>query len=208
MHGLFVADLAWRPAYEHVEKVHAVLEKWNLANGRELYVSGEPVTEASIKRAMPDNLHAAYEGAEGAAVVAVMGESQYGLGEDTRYLQSVSVVLGVDIKVLRAESFDFAITKPAMEGKKKLELDDFYDEVGSHAVFRATWNTALPKLGTPKRHGVMDFSGMWRSGIVLDCGKDLPEIAEEQDRPLPATAFHADLEQAFGTKLVECGWIY
>lgn len=54
-----------------------------------------------------------------------------------------------------------------------------------------------------------------RSGLILDCGKDLPSIAEEatetpgeNTKPLPAKAFVADLEQAFGTKLVEQGWIY
>jgi hypothetical protein len=54
-----------------------------------------------------------------------------------------------------------------------------------------------------------------RSGLILDCGKDLPSLADEASetpgentKPLPARAFVADLEKAFGTKLEEQGWIY
>jgi hypothetical protein len=49
------------------------------------------------------------------------------------------------------------------------------------------------------------FPGVWRSGITIDCGKDVPEIADT--RPLPS-ALVRELEQALGTTLVEQGWFY
>lgn len=158
-HALYVVDRAWKPTWEHVKAIHAVLETWNLAT--------EPLTP-------PDDasytLRVDFGQATGSAVTAVLGPSQYGLGDDTRY---------VDVHLW-------------LIGYAMLDDDDVDDDDDE-----------------------LDDEDERRSGLILDCGKDLPAIAEEASetpgegsRPLPNREFVAALENAFGTTLVEQGWIY
>jgi hypothetical protein len=51
------------------------------------------------------------------------------------------------------------------------------------------------------------FSGAWRAGLALDCGKDLPAMSETVN-VIPGKRFARDLEKAFGTKLVQIGFHY
>jgi len=50
------------------------------------------------------------------------------------------------------------------------------------------------------------FRGYWRTALVIDCGKDLPEDPDE-DFKIPNKAFISDVEAALGCKVIEIGAI-
>jgi hypothetical protein len=204
-HGLFVVDLMWRPTWAHVESLHEVLVRWKLTRQRSLLCDidegGMPIEEAAAVARLPLNLRIDYDQCSGEPVVAVMGPSQYGLAASDRYLQGIAVVLGVDFKVLQCETYPVVIEVPPIDDDDWVEADEYADP-GGMTLYRGSWAATPP---TTKVTGT--FSGVWRSGVILDCGKDLPTLSEECRHPLPAQAFRAELEEALGTRLIEQGWI-
>jgi len=206
-HGLFVDDLGWRPTWAHVERVHEVLVRWRLAAERpslsDLGEDGGPLDEATALAQLPANLRLSYPGAHGAAVVAVMGPSQYGYTDPARrYLQGIDLTFGVDLRLLACETYPVAVEVPAIDDDAFLDLDEHADDAG-FPLYRASWAASPP---TTRVKG--SFRGVFRSAIILDCGKDLPTLAEECVHPLPAADFRQQLEAALGTSLVEQGWIH
>src|SRR6185503_21073175 len=94
-HGIYVEDLDWRPTWQHVEAVRAVLGKWGFVPmDPELYVLGdgaEEIDEDSVRGELPDNLMALYDGIDGEAVTRIMGKSAFAdLADEDRYIQSVT----------------------------------------------------------------------------------------------------------------------
>ena len=205
-HGIYVEDLDWRPTWQHVEAVRAVLGKWGFVPmDPELYVLGdgaEEIDEDSVRGELPDNLMALYDGIDGEAVTRIMGKSAFAdLADEDRYIQSVTVIFGVDYKVLISETLDAEIIEPPRTDDVAIEKADARESYSHFAfVFPSTWATTPPRTKS-----ATEFSGVWRCGIAIDCGKDMPEIADT--RPLPCTLVR-ELEQALGTKLVEQGWVY
>lgn len=202
-HGLFVADLSWRAQPEHVKKIEAVLRRWKLvADGPPaLHVTDDESID-ELGDALPPNLRATYDGGSGEAIATVLGPSFIRVPDDQRYLAQVIVVLGVDFRVLCAESAEIEIDEaPRDDGEPIDECEAFF--ILDARSFPASW-AAIP----PQTTASGAFSGVFRSGILLDCGKDMPEIGEECDAPLPCTAFRDELEAALGTTLVEQGWIH
>ena len=51
------------------------------------------------------------------------------------------------------------------------------------------------------------FQGIWRCGVILDCGKDLPAFMQKSNN-LPSARFASDIEDAFGAKIVQIGHLY
>ena len=207
-HGLFVPDLDWRPTWGHVGAVHEVFAKWKLATARQkvsLHEIGNAGTIAidakRAAKAMPANLISMYGEIKGGRAVELVGASRYAIKDSQRYISSIMVVLGVDFKLVSNDSFEVEVTTPAKNGKVPVEIED--DLVTGQPVFRASWTTKPPNTRRPRGS---TFSGVWRSGIIIDCGKDLPAIDEGE--PLPAKGFRAGLEKALGTKLVEVGWYH
>jgi hypothetical protein len=184
-HGIFVADLMWRPTWHQVQAISGVLQDAGFRRETPL----EPIRE------LPANLTIVHAGIEGPRVSAIVGPSHYDdLDEDDRYIQSVVVVFGVDFKQVLSEEY----------GGDVLVLPDVPDadvDCGARMqlVYPATWEATLPKA---RRPGLF-----WRSGIIIDCGKDVPAIADE-DRRLVDRGLIARFERAFETPLVELGWIY
>lgn len=204
-HGLFVVDLAWRPTAAHIARVHDVLARWQVVAAppalHDLGEDGGPIDAAALAAQLPANLRLTYDGVGGAPVVALMGPSQYGYADPAqRYLQGLSVTLGVDLRLLTCETYPVEVEIPAIDADAFLELDDHADDAG-HALYRATWAASPPTTRVRGR-----FAGVWRSAVIIDCGKDLPTLAEECDRPLPAAGFRVALEAALGTALIEQGW--
>src|SRR5262245_9655043 len=207
-HGLFVVELSWKPTWAHVGKIHDVMMAWKLATKKPGYVElgdakPKKLKEAAVAKAMPANLRLDYGEVRGAPVESLFGESQYDIDTDDRYIQDVCVVLGVNFQVLSAETYDIAVKTPPKNGKTEVTSDPFVSSARGSQQYPATWTTTPPTTTRPPGK----FTGVWRSGVILDCGKDLSMISEEFD-PLPATKFRSALEKAFGTPLVEQGWIY
>lgn len=160
IHGLFVTDTTWRPAWHHVERIDAVLQHWGFRRADAAYHAlvdaGADAISEDVARSMPSNLRVAYGALEGRRVPLLMGPSAYPdvQNDDDRYIASTSLCLGMDFKLI---------------------------EVVGDCV--------------------------WRSGVLLDCGKDIPAFAGKS-KVMPAHAFVRNLEAAFSAALVEDGWFY
>jgi hypothetical protein len=204
-HGIFVEDLDWRPTWHHVAAVRGVLAKWGFAPMEpEFFLltdESEPLDEADVRSSLPDNLMATYEGLEGEQVTRIMGPSMYkDLADEDRYIFSVIAIYGVDFKVVDSETLDAEVIEPPTTNGVAVENSPAREQFTSSFVYPATWATTPPRTKANT-----EFSGVWRSGITIECDKDVPEIADT--RPLPCELVR-DLEQAFGTKLVEQGWFH
>ena len=82
----------------------------------------------------------------------------------------------------------------------EVHLFDFDEDL---SLYRATWATTPPVL-----EDVGAFHGVYRSMLLIDCHKSVPDIANNWPAKLPAEDFVAQLEDALGTKLIEAGWIH
>jgi hypothetical protein len=51
------------------------------------------------------------------------------------------------------------------------------------------------------------FMGYWRTALIIDCGKDLPQVSDEDGFKIPNKAFISDVEEAWGCKVIEVGSI-
>jgi hypothetical protein len=185
-HGILVADLRWRPTWRHVEAVSAVLERAGMHRETPLDPRGE----------LPANVALTYAEITGSRVHEIVGPSRYiGVSEHDRYILDVVAVFGVDFKQPITEEYgDDIIAWP------DTPLADTSDRrVRTQFVYPATWESRLPRA---RRPGLF-----WRSGVVLNCGKDAPALLDE-DRQLSDRALVRELESAFETPLVELGWIY
>ncbi len=141
-----------------------------------------------------------------------MGPSRYDTVEDdSRYFQRISVVIGIDFRIgPLSESLHIEVTRPPIydgddvdpypDGSCLREFDDSYPADGSTLapVTRIEARGKLPR----------GFTGVWRAGVVLDCGKDLPRFDAHRFGVLVNKRFRAELEAAFGTKLIEVGRVY
>jgi hypothetical protein len=205
-HGLFVSDLTFQPTWAQFLAVHDVLVKWKLATktGIVLYDLDDdvaPVTTKAAAKQLPLNMMAVYGDIDGQPAVDVMGDSAYDIDPKNRYIMTIQVVFGSDFKVLIDEVYDVEVKTPPKNGKIAVEQQDSM-AIGNHWIYPATWTTTPPKT---KVSG--EFPGVWRVGIVFDCNKDVPAIAENTE-PLPAKGFRKALEKALGTPLIEHGWYH
>ncbi len=212
-HGLFISDLTWRPTWETTRKLVAVLAEWGLLDeSPTLYrLTSEDHEEIPAAEAftgeLPSNLHIVGEWIDDATIVEnVVGPSAYGQMEQ-RYIASTEVILGSDFRVLLSEEHEFGVEVPPMNGRTEVEAAEL-DLLCQSESYPASWTTTPPKVcaegSVPPPPG---FSGVWRSGVVIDCHKDVPQIAEDQ-ASLPAKGLTRALEKALGTKLVELGWYH
>jgi hypothetical protein len=211
-HGLFVSDLKWKPTWAVVRGLVAVLVKWKLVDkSPKLYRLDEGENEIPARQAFtgdfPANVRLLGDWIDDAAVVqSVVGPSAYGV-MDERYIASTDVILGVDFKVLISEEHGFVVATPPKNGRATVE-DSYAYMVGDNQVYPASWTTTPPKVTSsgyvsPPR----GFSGVWRSGVIIDCHKDVPAIAEHH-APLPAKGLKTAVERALGTSLIELGWYH
>jgi hypothetical protein len=176
----------WRPTWRHVEAVSSALERAGLHRETPLDTRG----------ALPANLALAYAEITGLRVGELVGPSRYiGVSEGDRYILDVVAVFGVDFKQPMTEEYGRdVIAWP--DG----DIDEDPDpRLRTQFVYPATWTSPLPKA---RRPGVF-----WRSGVVFNCGKDVPAIVDD-DRELVDRMLVQELERAFQTPLVELGWVY
>ncbi len=218
-HYLLVRDLSWVRGAEAARRVHAVLDRWGLVSGEPelLGLDGGRARKlrgrlATIK-APPANLLVRYPHVDGGQAIAdVLGPSYYGPQEDgDRYFQQLSVIVGTDfrvgpcfdslsVRVVRPPTRGGREEAPYPEGSHLWEFDDSYpaDE------------TTLPPETRIEARGKLPagFTGVWRAGVMLDCGKDLPLIDDNGFGVRVSERFASDLETAFGTQLLEVGRVY
>lgn len=218
-HSLLVRDPGWFGDIEAARLVHAVLEKWRLVGGEPELFALDGGRRRKLRNRLltikqpPANLLVRYPHvSDGPAVAEVIGLSYYpDVGDDERYFHRVSIVIGTDFRVgPDSESLYIEVTRPPTqdgddvppypEGSCQWEFDDSYpaDSGTLPPVTRIETRGKLPR----------GFTGVWRAGVVLDCGKDLPRIDGQGFGVRVNERFRADLEAAFGTKLIEVGRVY
>lgn len=205
MHGLFVVDTAWQPAWHHAERIDAVLQRWGFQRATAYYALADERADAideAAARAMPPNLLVEYGTLEGDRVPALLGPPAYDDAGDDRYIASARLCLGVDFKIIQVEDEEVEVIAPPRTGGTLVE-PLFYDVLSPALhVYPATWTSTRAKTDAPG-----DFDRVWRCGLLLDCGKDVPAFAPES-APMPARDFVRELEGAFGARLAEVGWFY
>ena len=209
---LLVADLSWRPSAAAAQRVVDVLIEYFLirTDPRILTPTGprrrlEPAANQDLRSdaALPDNCVLAWptDDTLATAVTHVFGpnEADSGIGPDERYLDGIALTLGSDFRLVSAMTYEQYDTWP--------DDEDGWDG----DVFPASFDDPVPavefQVCAAPPPVPPDFTGLWRSGIRFDLGRDQPAFLQSTSR-LPCREFVAAISSAFGTSLAEIGWAY
>jgi hypothetical protein len=218
-HYLLVRDSGWAGGIEVARQIHTLLDRRRLVSGEpEVFELVGGVERKLRSRLMtltapPSNLLVRYPHVDGGRAIAdVIGPSHFGSAYDAeRYFQGISLVIGTDFRVgpCSESLFVEVVRPPARSGRDVVpypqgshlwEFDDSYPA----DVAALPPETRIEARGeTPA-----GFTGVWRAGVMLDCGKDLPRIDAFGFGVRVSDRFAAELAAAFGTHLVEVGRIY
>ena len=217
-HYLLVRDLRWSGGVEVVPRIHAVLDRRHLVSGEPQLFALEGGRKrklrgrwATLKAPLP-NLLIVYPHVDGRAVAEVMGPSYYdSVEDDWRYLQRISLVVGTDFRIGPcSESLYVEVVRPPLrEGREVAPYAQ-----GSHLwefdeSFPADDSVLPPEARIEaKRKPPAGFTGVWRAGVMLDCGKDLPRIDGHGFGLRVNEGFAAEFEAAFRTELIQVGRVY
>ena len=215
-HYFFVLDLAWEPDLPTARRVHEFLDHWSLVSGAPKICSLDEGRTRELNgriegmRSLPSNLLLWYPHVTGVPrIEEMMGPSYYPPAEiGERYLQRIMLVLGTDYRLFHGHELAYAeLIEPVKDAGKPVK--PFHREEAPYAIgeaFPAKPSTRAPKTrlraNRPEQQRLLpeEFTGTWRSGLILDCGKDLPAFAEKTN-VLPSATFARELEDAFGTSL-------
>jgi hypothetical protein len=219
----FVRDLNWVGDQGVLARVHAALTKWRLADAPPAVYDIDDGRKRKHRAKLgaiknpPQNMLAEWpEAFDAATIPQIMGPSYYPASQiGERYIQQIVAVVGTDFRVFAGGgTFDVEVERPpTVQGIAAKKYDE--ERLG-HACFYAYEADAVarpPVARLPADRSVYGhlippgFGGVWRAGLILDCGKDC-RPSPAKSRPVPGTAFAADLAEAFGTELVQIGFFY
>jgi hypothetical protein len=218
-HYLLAAHPAWIGDIGTARRVHEVLDRWQLVSsapevfglsgGRMRRIRGS----LEALRKPPVNLLVRYPFVSDVATIAeIMGPSYYPSAQiDPRYFQRIGLVVGTDYRIGPIdEQLDAEVVCPPSRDGHEVAQHAALDLCSEGVIcsYPADETTIPPvvRLEPPARFPP-GFAGVWRGGLTLDCGKDLPRI--EGTPPLRVNpVFAADMEEAFGTQLIQIGRIY
>lgn len=217
-HYLLVRNTNWIGSLEIARRIHSILEShhlvagtpdlFELRGGRKRKLRGRLDT----LKALPRNLLVRYPRVDGGSAVAeVMGPSYYpSIGASDRYLQQVSLVIGTDFRIgPSSEALFIEVVRPPFQNGNAVppyeqpdcmwEFDDSYPADGS---------THPPQTRIQAVRKVpVGFTGVWRAGLILDCGKDLPKIGEHGELEINPQ-FVEEIRTAFEADLFQIGRVY
>lgn len=222
-HYLIPENPSFVPSSGIIKRIDAVLEKWKLKAGDpviyNLSKEGLSVVKAPVQSLIfGQGFGIKYPSLDdaGPAVANVLGPSWrlINVPDSDRYISSLTFVVGLDFRIhASGETWNISINKPPYEGATKLEPYWEYDnKLFTHAeAFHSTLSTTPPKVEVEAnyRNQVMEpkFLGYWRTALVIDCGKDLPEVPDEGGFKIPNKDFISDIQEALGCKVIEVGEI-
>jgi hypothetical protein len=222
-HYLIPETPSFVPSSGVIKRIDALLEKWKLKGGDpviyNLTQEGLSVVKAPVRSLIFGQvLGVRYLPPEdvGPVVANILGPSWrlINVPDSDRYLYSLTFVAGLDYRIHPSgETWNISLKKPPYEGATKLEPYWEYDnKLYTHAeAFHSTLSTTPPEVEVESNYRdqvmVPKFLGYWRTALVIDCGKDLPEVPDEGGFKIPNKDFIRDVEEALGCKVIEIGEI-
>jgi hypothetical protein len=217
-HFLIPENPSFVPSSGVIKRIDAVLEKWKLKAGAptiyNLTANSHSVVEAPLHTLiLGQGLGIKYPYlSDGNALTQVMGPDHY--GDNLRYFYNLVFVVGIDFRIHSGDqSFDIKVIKPPYEGATPLEPYWEYDDLFTHMeAYHSTLSTTAPEVEAKPflKNQVMDpkFKGYWRTALVIECGKSLPDMPEEGDYKIPNKEFIKDVEDALGCQIIQTGSIH
>lgn len=219
VHYMLVSDLTWIGAQDDVRRVDAVLDRWHLVGGepqvyaldggrRRKLSGGLKALDGKTK-----NLLVRYPHVDGGRSIAeVMGPSYFETVEDEwRYLQGLSLVIGTDFRIgpLSETVYVETVWPPLRSDREMFPLQSDLNLWEFHESYPADESVLPPETRVDTRGELpAEFTGVWRAGLILDCGKDLPRTDGNGFGFRVSHQFRGELETALGTALVEVGQIH
>jgi hypothetical protein len=220
-HWFFASDPHWIGNIATARNVSNVLQNWGLIvdSAPELFsLDGGKAKKLKVpldQLAMaPRNLIIQFPMCTTEIVEEIMGPSYYAEEEiGPRYFQAIVIIMGTDFRVYNGGETTFTqiLHPPTRDGKlTSAYKPDFRFSYWSD-VFPADEKATPPDANliveaenwkVPKQ-----FHGIWRAGLLLDCGKDLPSFMGKSNN-IPSKRFTRDVEKAFGTKILQIGQWY
>ena len=218
-HYLMVDDLTYVGTHAIALTLQDVLTTWGLIAGPPTIRSldggkAKKLRQTSLAKVPVDfaNLLVEFPHTEAETIADIMGPSEYD-NVDSRYIQAIALLIGADYRVYDGgeTAFTTVIHPPQRNGKEvKPYKPNFKIRCYTNA-YPADGETTPPKaVLKPDLHDwplPKGFCGIWRCGVILDCGKDLPAFAQKTNK-LPSTRFASDITKAFGAKIVQVGHFY
>ena len=218
-HYILVEDLSYIGTLSTAIAVERVLVDWGLVAGTPTIRSLDGGKDRKLRQstlqkvpATTSNLLVEYPFSEAESITDIMGPSEFG-DVDSRYIQQVAVLIGSDFRVY--DGFETAYTSitspPKQDGDVVKPFKQCYDISHYADAYPADAETTPPTavLEADLHDWPMpkSFCGVWRCGVILDCGKDVPAFMQKKNQ-LPSTKFVPDLRKAFGHKLIQIGHFY
>jgi hypothetical protein len=218
-HYMFVDDLSYVGTLATAVAIDSVLTEWGLVSGSPTIRSldggkGKLLCQSSLEKIPADiaNLLLEYPYTEGDTIENIMGPSDYD-DVDSRYIQTIAVLVGSDYRIYNGDetAYTTVTAPPQKNGKEVKPYEPNYDIYYYADAYPAESKTEPPKaILEPDLHDwplPKGFCGIWRCGVILDCGKDLPAFIQKTNN-LPSTKFASDIRNAFGGKIVQIGHYY
>jgi len=232
-HWLVVRDLDWLPGPDTVARLLEVFRTWELSD---LFAMGDltgpPDTSEIAVLGPADEVESppsslvlqSVEAPTGEAVAQISGDN----GNPDPYLSYLAVFLGQHYYLPDSEYLYPDIREPARDRAGNV-VEQRYTRLRWAPVDDESLNYKLrqikrpvfipvPPAVTPPQTSVAwshhvanaessDYGGCFRSGILFDCGKNLPQGLGGAE-PLRNRNLVTDFQNAFDTELVEFGIIY
>ncbi len=230
-HGIVVRDLSWTPTPLAIANVIGVCSKWSLASAFEVLSEADPdragftwtkskmraVELSTIPSDLPDNVVLkAAEAPKGQAVTHAIGPaSSIGFPDESRYLMSLKLIFGLDFQIFpKSETLHCQAEALAVEANGEPVMGRNYEAFDTADLEEIEAFLSPPAIHPPpisaqwdSRQTGTDYSGCFRSGMIVDCGKNLLDGLHGSE-PLTNTVFVADVEDAFGTEVVQFGYYH
>ena len=222
-HFIIPTDPTFVPKNDAIIKIDNLLEKWNLKTGTpKVYnlTNGEnALVEQPINSIEFENgIAIEYPEIIGKIVKEIIGSSYYKeeISDDDRYIQNINFIVGSDYRIHPSnDELDVFLLKPPHDESGPIEPYCEYDDLlyGLHAeAYNCSNSCIAPKVDVSSRFknrviGEQPFQGFWRTALIIDCGKDLPNLGENLFK-LANNQFISDIEEALGTSVIQIGEVY
>lgn len=224
-HFLIPDNPSFVPSKGVIKKIDDLLQKWSLKAGDPKVYNLSKDSTALVNAPLDDldfgqGLAVKYPLVEGAFITNIMGGSFYYYDDadinDERYIQELTFVVGLDYRIHPSnEELYLEVKRPPHESNVLIKPYWDHDKIlHTHAeAYHSTLSTSPPEVDIDVTNrnriiGQQNFLGYWRTALIIDCGKDLPKLSDEEFYKIPNRDFINDVENALGCNVIEIGEVY